>query len=396
MMERMYLMAMAGPAMLALQATGGPLSLHPDNPHYFLFRGEPLILITSAEHYGAVLNLDFDYERYLETLARDGMNHTRTFVGAYCEPVGAFRIQRNTLAPAAGRFIAPWARSNQDGYANGGNRFDLKRWDPSYFERLRGFVAKAGELGIVVEVNLFCPFYRDEMWELSPMNARNNVNGIGNVPRERAYALDGEKGLLGVQEQMTRKVVSELKDCDNVFYETMNEPYQRAVPLDWELRIAQVVRETEAALGVKHLMSRNVANGKARVHNPHPEFSILNFHYAWPPDAVTMNYGLARLIGDNETGFKGNGDFHYRREGWAFILAGGGLYNNLDYSFTVGHEDGTFEYPTTQPGGQCRQPKRPGGATASDPFAVHDVTVLRWCFFPRKAASRPAFGESFT
>ncbi|MBT7062273.1 MAG: prepilin-type N-terminal cleavage/methylation domain-containing protein, partial [Lentisphaerae bacterium] len=41
------------------------------------------------------------------------------------------------------------------------------------------------------------------------------------------------------------------------------------------------------------------------------------------------------------------------------------------------------------PRGQCRQPKRPGGATASDPFAVHDVTVLRWCFFPRKAASRP-------
>ena len=45
----------------------------------------------------------------------------------------------------------------------------------------------------------------------------------------------------------------------------------------------------------------------------------------------------------------------YRTEGWEFLLAGGGLYNNLDYSFTVGHEDGTFEYPPTQPGG--------GGAT---------------------------------
>ncbi|MBT7056947.1 MAG: LamG domain-containing protein, partial [Lentisphaerae bacterium] len=53
-------------------------------------------------------------------------------------------------------------------------------------------------------------------------------------------------------------------------------------------------------------------------------------------------------------------------------------------------------YRKPPPLGQCRQPKRPGGATASDPFAVHDVTVLRWCFFPRKAASRPAFGESFT
>jgi hypothetical protein len=38
-----------------------PLRLHPDNPHYFLYRGQPLLLITSGEHYGAVLNLDFDY-----------------------------------------------------------------------------------------------------------------------------------------------------------------------------------------------------------------------------------------------------------------------------------------------------------------------------------------------
>ena len=40
------------------------ISLHPENPHYFLWRGRPTILITSAEHYGAVLNLDFDFRRY--------------------------------------------------------------------------------------------------------------------------------------------------------------------------------------------------------------------------------------------------------------------------------------------------------------------------------------------
>jgi hypothetical protein len=38
-----------------------PLSLHPQNPHYFLFREKPAILIGSTEHYGAVINLDFDY-----------------------------------------------------------------------------------------------------------------------------------------------------------------------------------------------------------------------------------------------------------------------------------------------------------------------------------------------
>src|SRR5262245_40429924 len=48
-----------------------PLKLHPANPHYFLFRGKPTVLITSGEHYGAVLNSDFDYKVYLDTLQKE-------------------------------------------------------------------------------------------------------------------------------------------------------------------------------------------------------------------------------------------------------------------------------------------------------------------------------------
>src|SRR5688500_18355859 len=33
------------------------------------------------------------------------------------------------------------------------------------------------------------------------------------------------------------------------------------------------------------------------------------------------------------------------------MMAGGALFNNLDYSFTTDHEGGTFQYPSTQPGG---------------------------------------------
>ena len=67
-------------------APAAPISLHPANPHYFLLRGKPAVLITSGEHYGAVLNLDFDYGKYLDALAADGLNYTRTFSGAYVEP----------------------------------------------------------------------------------------------------------------------------------------------------------------------------------------------------------------------------------------------------------------------------------------------------------------------
>src|SRR5262245_11660008 len=120
-----------------LFAKDKPITLHPKNPHYFVFRGKPTVLVTSAEHYGAVLNLDFDYRKYLDTLATDGLNLTRTFSGAYVEPPGAFNIASNTLAPGLGRFICPWARSDTPGYPNGRNMFGLARGGRGYFKRLR-------------------------------------------------------------------------------------------------------------------------------------------------------------------------------------------------------------------------------------------------------------------
>ena len=56
------------PALLAAAtAFAQPLRLYPENPHYFLFGGRPTVLVTSGEHYGAVLNQEFDYARYLDS-----------------------------------------------------------------------------------------------------------------------------------------------------------------------------------------------------------------------------------------------------------------------------------------------------------------------------------------
>jgi hypothetical protein len=129
----------AGPA----GAGGQPLALHPDNPHYFLFRGRPTVLVTSGEHYGAVLNRDFDYIPYLDELKARRFNLTRTFSGCYREVPGSFGITDNTLAPAPGRYLCPWARSATPGAADGGHKFDLGKWDPAYLGRLRDFVAQA-------------------------------------------------------------------------------------------------------------------------------------------------------------------------------------------------------------------------------------------------------------
>ena len=335
------------------------LRLHPDNPHYFQFRGRPTVLITSGEHYGALINLDFDYRLYLEALSDDGLNLTRVFSGAYVEPQGAFRIERNTLAPASGRFLSPWERSETPGYAGGGNKFDLSRFSAAYFARLRDLMGEASRRGVVVEFNLFCPFYGQEQWALSPMNAANNVNGIGDIARTDVYTLDRSGPLLDIQKELVRRTVQELNSFDNLYYEICNEPYFGGVTLEWQYAMAREIGESEGAMSKRHLISRNVANaglddvarGVGKVWREDPLISILNFHYSSPPLVVPLNYALNRVVGENETGFHGTGDDYYRREAWEFILAGGGLFNNLDYSFAAGFEDGTFRYPETQPGG---------------------------------------------
>jgi hypothetical protein len=188
------------------------------------------------------------------------------------------------------------------------------------------------------------------MWKLSPMNAVNNINDIGKMGRTEVYTLNHPR-LLAVQDSMVSRIVKELRDFDNVYYEICNEPYFGGVTLDWQKHIAETIVKAEAKFETKHLIAQNIANKSEKVIQPNPHVSIFNFHYAKPPEAVTENYGLNKVIGDDETGFAGSKPKPYRLEGWDFIIAGGAVYDNLDYSFTVGHEDGTAKINAPGSGG---------------------------------------------
>ena len=103
-------------ALMSVMSHAEPIRLHPDNPHYFLFRGKPTVLITSTEHYGAMLNPDFDFITYLDTLKAAGLNLTRTVNGNFLEATNATLWRggdQNPLAPRHGRYLAPWKRSEQ-------------------------------------------------------------------------------------------------------------------------------------------------------------------------------------------------------------------------------------------------------------------------------------------
>jgi len=304
-----------------------PLRAHPENARLPIFRGRPTLLVGSTEHYGAVLNPDFDHRRYLDTVAASGLNLIRLFTGAYLEKQGDFGIRLNTLAPASRRALVPWARSETPGYRLGGNRFDLDRWDPAYFARLKAVVTDAAKRGIVAEVTLFSAYYGGG-WELSPLHPDNNVNGTPRLPKERVQTLDDD-GLIARQEALVRKLVAELAPFDNIFYEIQNEPWaDRAELLDfihpylvredmkdewrfwknkvegadaasraWQARMVRVIRDVDGRLGVRHLVAQNYANFGYPLRDGDPDVDIVNFHYAWPRGGTRGRDGEERGAG---------------------------------------------------------------------------------------------------
>ncbi len=353
----------------SLSLSAQPICLHPANPHYFLFRGKTTVIVSSAEHYGAVINPAFNYTQYLSTLKADGMNYTRIFTGVYFENAQSFGIEKNTLAPDPGMALTPWRRSNIPGAVYGGNKFDLDQWNDDYFQRLRDFVRKADEQDIIVEITLFSSIYG--YWNIQAFNFRNNVNVKEDISKNDVQTLNN-RNLMYYQERMVRKIVKELNEFDNVFYEIQNEPWADhpvevrqisdyltkdnlksvglnwrnnihladSSSLDWQEMISSIIIDEERSLTKKHLIAQNYCNFFYPLNGINPDISILNFHYALP-EVVFYNYNYNRVIGFDETGFSGNADSTYKKQAWKFILSGGALFNNLDYSFFVGREDGT-------------------------------------------------------
>lgn len=339
--------------LIIAEAIAQPINLHPANPHYYLFNGKPTILITSAEHYGAVVNLDFDYVKYLDALKAYGMNYTRPWLGAVIEMVDEY-VKGNPMGPKPNRTIVPWARSNQPGYIYGGNKYDLDKWNPEFFARLKDFIAKAAERGIVVEVCFFNSQYLNR-WPRSPLYRENNIQGVGTGDFKSAQTLK-DPDLVQRESDYVSKITQEVNGFDNVILEICDEPsnftpHAEAGP--WVEHLLQVVHDTEAKLPNKHLVAQEVEGplgGPVDFANS-PLLSIIVGQYIWggKEDSEQMGgmKGLDYKYGDNKP-IELNETAYYpmwyrdtdpvtssRVEAWEFMVGGGASFNQLNSRFTA-------------------------------------------------------------
>ena len=123
--------ASANPVQVTQSASATPISIHPKNPKYFLFRGKPLALITATEHYGSVVNSRFDFERYLQDAADKKQTLTRLFL--------LFReqqSQRNPYSPLkveSPDFLTPYLRTGPGKALDGEPQVQPRSVEPRLF-----------------------------------------------------------------------------------------------------------------------------------------------------------------------------------------------------------------------------------------------------------------------
>lgn len=369
-------------------------SVDPRNPRCFRYKGKPFKILTSAEHYGAVLNGDFDHDVYLREMGRTGQNMTRIFT-FYREQASSIPGpgHMNSLAPTSQASIMPWERVSGHGEAADGlGKFDLKRWNTAYFDRFGDFLEKCGDKDIVCEVVLFCNPYNQTKYDLFPCSKLSNVNGVGDdLDAPRDFMTLDAPSITAFQEHFVRKIVEELNEFDNVYYEICNEPNlysddtetgEKKV-VDWHAHLVRVIRQIEENLPKRHLIAANahfvvkVSDDPDRPITRHedlsyfenPDIDIINYHYISAKEPVqglqfirgSARSGLTWHFMRRRDGFhkpivfdetysgivRGNPERYAvnRAEAWEMILSGGAGYNNLDWSFTQGDEKGSGKVP---------------------------------------------------
>ncbi|MBI5769550.1 MAG: hypothetical protein HZA93_17375 [Verrucomicrobia bacterium] len=306
------------------RSSASSLRMLPENPRYFSWRGKPVALIGASESCGAVFNLDFDHDPYLDTIAAARGNIVMIMTGTMVEAAAD-----RSLSPRPGRLLLPWARSTQPGYAGGGEKFDLQTFDPKFFTRLRSFVEKANRRGIVVKITLFAPPARGEaiQWTLSPFHPGNNIDCI-DVNSLDVYTLDRHGGLLEIQEALVRRMVEELRGFDGVIYEICYRPNGR-VGAGWEEHMTTVLTDAQKRTGDTSLVAWDLGNGSSR--QVDRRVAVLN-HTLADPRVVTQRLAEPRPIGNSEIGDEFLTEAIVRMKAWDFVFAGGGLYVQPDES----------------------------------------------------------------
>src|SRR5688572_3392052 len=287
----------------------GPLRKNSANPRYFTDNSGEAIYLTGShtwENFQDVVTASeptFDYSTYLNMMATHNHNFMRMWVWEQPQmaPWSSENIYFNPL---------PFLRTGP-GVANDNKpKFDLTKFNPSYFNRLRQRIIEAGQRGIYVSVMLFQGWSQDRIdakvgnpFTYLPYNIKNNVNKIDAPETTEDYddkpSLHStmiSRALLQVQKSYVKKVIETVNDLDNVLFEIINE----GGATEWQYAMIRFIKETEGRMPKQHPVGMTHRGDKIMTNQ------IL---FDGPADWISPNYApISWMLGDStvSTSFKEN------------------------------------------------------------------------------------------
>lgn len=238
----------------------GPLRVHLDNPRYFTDGSGKTIYLTGSHTWANLVDIGptdpppkFDFTACLDWMQKLNHNFIRMWTW---EPVtwNTMANSENKLHTAAPQ---PFARTGPGNATDSKPKFDLKKYNPTYFDRLQQRVSAAADRGIYVSVMLFEGWamqFSQGAWEGHPFNPKNNINGIDGDTNKDGKGLEihtmSNPAVTALQEAYVRKVIDTINKFDNVLYEISNENHPPST--EWQYHIIRYIKKYEGKKPKQH------------------------------------------------------------------------------------------------------------------------------------------------
>lgn len=287
--------------------TAGPLKVHPTNPRYFADASGNAVYLTGSHTWDNLLDMGpadppaaFDYPAYLDFMQK----HNHNFIRMWTWELASWNTEANKQKRL--HFVRPlvYARTGLGNALDGKPKFDLKKFDPEYFERLRTRLVAARDRGIYVSIMLFEGWGVQRIadgWKGHPFNRENNIAGIDGDKDGDGKGLEIHElavpAITALQETYVRKVIDTVGDLDNVLYEISNENHPAST--EWQYHIIRFIHDYEKTKPKQHPvgMTFQYQGGKnsalfdspAEWVSPNPDGGFRDNPPAWDGRKVVLN-----------------------------------------------------------------------------------------------------------
>lgn len=270
----------------------GPLRVNPDNPRYFTDGSGKAVYLTGSHTWSNLQDNGltdppptFNYQEYLDFLVAYNHNFFRLWTWE--------ESKWYTDTPKDYWFEPiPYQRVGKELALDGKPKFDLTKYNQTYFNRLRQRIIEAERRGIYVSVMLFNGWSIENKgglgnpWRGHPYHRDNNVNRIDGDPNkneqgEETHTLE-IPAVIDLQEAYVRKVIDTVNDLDNVLYEISNE--SPASSHEWQYHLIKYIKDYESKKPKQHSVGMTVEF-------PDGDNSQV---FASPADWISLNGGVDR------------------------------------------------------------------------------------------------------